>query len=84
MNRALQIVDSPRPLKGEILPTLSAREKEFLILVASGHTMTNAARVMGIKYRTADAYSQRIRLKTRCHGIADLTRYAIRTGLVKA
>jgi DNA-binding CsgD family transcriptional regulator len=62
--------------------TLSARERELVILVAQGRTDAQIAAQLYISIRTVRSHLDRIRDKTGCRRRADLTRLALSTGLV--
>jgi DNA-binding CsgD family transcriptional regulator len=70
----------PRPLPGP--GTLSARERELVILVARGRTNAQIAAQLHISIRTVGSHLDRIRDKTGCRRRADLTRLALSAGLV--
>jgi DNA-binding CsgD family transcriptional regulator len=61
---------------------LSARERELLTLVARGRTDAQIAGELYISVRTVHTHLDRIRDKTGCRRRADLTRLALRAGLV--
>jgi predicted ATPase/DNA-binding CsgD family transcriptional regulator len=63
-------------------PRLSARERELVTLVASGHTDAQIAEQLYISVRTVRSHLDRIRDKTGCRRRADLTRLALNAGLV--
>jgi len=79
---ALLLTDpgSPRPAPGP--GTLSARERELVILVARGRTNAQIAAQLHISVRTVGSHLDRIRDKTGCRRRADLTRLALSAGLV--
>jgi predicted ATPase/DNA-binding CsgD family transcriptional regulator len=64
------------------LPRLSARERELVALVARGRTNAQIAGQLYISVRTVGSHLDRIREKTGCRRRADLTRFALRAGLV--
>jgi predicted ATPase/DNA-binding CsgD family transcriptional regulator len=64
------------------LQPLSARERELVTLVAQGHTNAQIAQQLYISVRTVGSHLDRIRDKTGCRRRADLTRLALRAGLV--
>ena len=70
---------SPVP---EGLANLSARERQLVTLVAEGHTDAQIAAQLYISTRTVHSHLDRIRDKTGCRRRADLTRLALRAGLV--
>ena len=61
---------------------LSARERELVTLVAQGRTNAQIAAQLYISVRTVRSHLDRIRDKTGCRRRADLTRLALRAGLV--
>ena len=64
------------------LTTLSARERELVTLVAQGRTNAQIAVELFISVRTVGSHLDRVRDKTGCRRRADLTRLALREGLV--
>jgi DNA-binding CsgD family transcriptional regulator len=64
------------------VPPLSARERELITLVAQGRTNAEIAAQLCISVRTVGSHLDRIRDKTGCRRRADLTRLALRAGLV--
>ena len=63
-------------------PTLSGREREVLKLVAEGKSTKEIAVNLEISVKTVETYRWRIRNKLNLHSLAELTKYAIREGLV--
>ena len=61
---------------------LSPRERELITLVAQGRTDAQIAGQLHITARTVSSHLDRIRDKTGCRRRADLTRLALRAGLV--
>ncbi len=62
---------------------LTSRELDVVKLVADGKTYKEIAQILGLSFKTVDSYSQRIKLKTQCHSVALLVRFAIKNGLVE-
>lgn len=62
--------------------TLSARERELITLVACGSTNAQVAAKLHISVYTVRSHLDRIRDKTGCRRRADLTRFALRHGLI--
>jgi two-component system response regulator NreC len=62
---------------------LTNRELDVVKLVADGKTYKEIAQILGLSFKTVDSYSQRIKLKTQCHSVALLVRFAIKNGLVE-
>jgi len=63
---------------------LTPREEQVLKLVAEGHTTQQIAEVLVISPKTVDRHRTNILEKLGMHDRVDLTRYAIRRGLVVA
>lgn len=61
---------------------LSSRERELLRLLAGGQTLREAARILGVRYKTADAYRSRLLHKLGMRNRVELTRYAIRRRII--
>jgi DNA-binding NarL/FixJ family response regulator len=61
---------------------LGKREKEVLKLIAGGLRSAAIARQMSITVSTVEAHRRNIMRKLQLHTAADLTRYAIREGLI--
>ena len=68
----------------EALASLSAREREVLILVVEGRTSKEIARIVGVKPTSIDTYRSRVMTKLDVADLCALVRFAIRHGLVKA
>jgi len=66
------------------LAILSARERQVLELIASGHATKEAASKLGISYKTADSHRSHVLKKLRMHETASLVRFAILSGLIEA
>ncbi len=62
--------------------TLTPREREVLVLVARGYSNREIANILHISPKTVDVHRTRLMKKLDLHHVADLTRYAIRRGLV--
>jgi PAS domain S-box-containing protein len=63
--------------------SLTERERQVLVLIASGASTRTAAERLGISYKTADSHRSRILEKLGIHETASMVRYAIRAGLVE-
>lgn len=68
---------------GQTEDALTPREREVLALVASGKSSKQIARELGISFRTSVCHRYRIQKKLHAHNTADLTRAAIRMGLIE-
>jgi DNA-binding NarL/FixJ family response regulator len=62
---------------------LSDREIDVLQLVAEGKTNKDIAERLGVSVKTVDKHRTRVMEKLNLHNVAALTRYAIKTGLVR-
>lgn len=62
--------------------TLGKREREVLQLVAGGMTSAAISRQLNIAPSTVEAHRRNVMRKLDLHSVADLTRYAVRVGLV--
>ena len=62
--------------------TLGKREKEVLKLIAEGQRSAAIATQMGIAVATVEAHRRNILRKLQLHSVADLTRYALRHGII--
>jgi two-component system response regulator NreC len=63
-------------------PSLSAREREVLQLVAEGYTNRGIAERLFISMKTVEAHKEHIVRKLGVRGNAELIHYAIRKGLI--
>jgi DNA-binding NarL/FixJ family response regulator len=70
--------DSSRPTH----EVLSDREYQVLCMIASGKTVTMIAAELGLSVKTVSTYRVRILEKLDMKNNAELTRYAIKSGLV--
>jgi two-component system NarL family response regulator len=71
------------PSSGPSLPSaLGRREMEVLKLIAEGHRSATIAAQMGIAVATVEAHRRNILRKLQLHSAADLTRYALRHGMI--
>ncbi|HEV7610666.1 MAG TPA: response regulator transcription factor [Steroidobacteraceae bacterium] len=61
---------------------LGKRETEVLKLIAEGHRSASIAMKMGITVATVEAHRRNILRKLKLHSAADLTRYALRHGMI--
>lgn len=79
------VEDYVRKVQGTGAPSLHAlteREREVVRLLALGQRNKQIAGSLGLSDKTVEAHRQHIMEKLRLHSIADLTRFAIREGLV--
>ncbi len=79
----MQAVLAERKREATALDSLSAREREVLVLVVQGRTSKEIARIVGVKPTTIDTYRSRIMAKLNVPEICALVRFAVRQGLLK-
>ena len=73
-----QFVDAAAEPTGE---PLTAREREVLRAVAQGLTTSGIAAELYVSVKTVESHRRNIMRKLRLHGVAELTKYAMRHGL---
>ncbi len=62
---------------------LTAREREVIQLLAEGKTSKEVAVVLNLSVKTAETHRTNLMRKLGLHSVADLTRYAVRNGIVQ-
>jgi DNA-binding NarL/FixJ family response regulator len=84
-DRAIEIYEQMnRAQTTDKYETLTTREREVLHLSAEGLTNHEIAERLGISVRTAETHRLKLMHKLGVHSQADLTRYAIRRGIIAA
>jgi DNA-binding NarL/FixJ family response regulator len=68
--------------EGRAYETLTAKEKRILRLLTDGMSAKEIASQLGLSVRTIEANRRQIMEKTDVANLADLTKYAIRQGLI--
>lgn len=63
---------------------LSGRQKQVLQLIAEGKTTKEIAALLNLSVKTAESHRSHIMHSLDIHNIANLVRYAIRRGMIKA
>jgi DNA-binding NarL/FixJ family response regulator len=63
---------------------LTTRQREIVKLLAQGRTSKEIAVRLDISAKTVEAHKNNIHLRTNCHTMANLVRYAIRNGIIVA
>src|ERR1051326_2064315 len=63
-------------------PLLTPRQREVLQLVAEGRTSKEIASILQISMKTVEFHKSRIMKELGMHSVAEVTRYAMRTGIV--
>ncbi len=71
-------IDQP----GSALDALTDREREVMQMVAEGSTAKEMAGALGVSAKTIDTHRHHVMEKLRVESVAELTRIAIREGLV--
>jgi len=74
-----------RMRRGERLPraVLTPREDEVVKLIAEGHSSREIAKVLTISVKTVERHRENVLQKLGMRDRTELTRYAIRTGLIE-
>lgn len=67
-----------------VRPLLSAREREVLCLIAEGLRAKEIATRLEVGVKTVETYRRRLMKKVACGSTAELVRYALREGIIKA
>jgi DNA-binding NarL/FixJ family response regulator len=62
---------------------LTAREREVIQLLAEGKTSKEVAIALNLSVKTAETHRTNLMRKLGLHSVADLTRYAVRNGIVQ-
>jgi DNA-binding NarL/FixJ family response regulator len=79
--------DSPEEGKGkkedEGAAVLTGREREVIQLLAEGKTSKEVAVALHLSVKTAETHRTNLMRKLGLHSVADLTRYAVRNGIVQ-
>ncbi len=82
-DRAIEVYEQMnRAVIADKYETLTTREREVLHLSAEGLTNNEIANRLGISVRTAETHRSNVMHKLDVHTQADLTRYAIRRGII--
>jgi DNA-binding NarL/FixJ family response regulator len=77
-SRGAQLAEESRSLRS----TITARETEILRYIARGLAKKEIAQTMGISVKTVDRHAANLMSKLDIHDRVELTRFAIREGLV--
>ena len=70
------------PEGGVTIPTLSAREREIVQLLAEGRSNKEVARKLDISVKTAETHRSNIMRKMQFDSLSDLVRYAVRNKII--
>ena len=63
--------------------SLTTREREVIQLLAEGKTSKEVAVALNLSVKTAETHRTNLMRKLDLHSVADLTRYAVRNGIVQ-
>lgn len=69
---------------GDTLGSLSARERQIVVLVVRGQSSAEIGAVLHLSPKTVDSYRSRLMAKLAVADVPALVRFAIRTGLIDA
>jgi DNA-binding NarL/FixJ family response regulator len=67
----------------ETAEVLTSREREVIQLLAEGKTSKEVAVALHLSVKTAETHRTNLMRKLNLHSVADLTRYAVRNGIVQ-
>ena len=76
------VINAYRQGNEDTYETLTDREREILVLLAKGYTNSNIAPILNISSKTVDHHRTSLMKKLNLHSKVELTKYAIRRGLV--
>jgi DNA-binding NarL/FixJ family response regulator len=79
LNREDRDVEKVDPA-GDVLTT---REREVIQLLAEGKTSKEVSVILNLSVKTAETHRTNLMRKLDLHSVADLTRYAVRNGIVQ-
>ncbi len=75
--------DKNEKKEDESAPVLTGREREVIQLLAEGKTSKEVAVALHLSVKTAETHRTNLMRKLGLHSLADLTRYAVRNGIVQ-
>lgn len=73
-------MDNDVDVSGDVL---TSREREVIQLLAEGRTSKEVAVTLNLSVKTAETHRTNLMRKLGLHSVADLTRYAVRNGIVQ-
>jgi DNA-binding NarL/FixJ family response regulator len=68
--------------RNTLLERLTSRERDVLVLIAKGRTSKQAASELGISHRTVESHRESVVKKLGLRTVAELTRFALESGLL--
>jgi DNA-binding NarL/FixJ family response regulator len=75
--------DAEDGAEGSSGDALTTREREVIQLLAEGKTSKEVAVTLSLSVKTAETHRTNLMRKLDLHSVADLTRYAVRNGIVQ-
>lgn len=75
--------DSSEKQEDPTTAVLTSREREVIQLLAEGKTSKEVAVALRLSVKTAETHRTNLMRKLGLHSVADLTRYAVRNGIVQ-
>jgi len=75
--------DAGSESKDDETAVLTGREREVIQLLAEGKTSKEVAVALHLSVKTAETHRTNLMRKLGLHSVADLTRYAVRNGIVQ-
>jgi len=79
-----ELLDAKGGSEPSVFTKLTSREREVLQLIAEGKSSKEIASALHISVRTVDVHRKNLMDKLEIDSVADLTRYAIREGMVSS
>ena len=62
---------------------LTSREREVLQLISEGHTNNEIAEILNLSQKTVESHRGNIMKKLDLHNVAELTKYAVQSGIIE-
>jgi two-component system invasion response regulator UvrY len=70
------------PSEARVIDTLSARERQVVVLVVKGHSSAAIGEALHLSPKTVDSYRSRLMAKLQVPDLTALVRLAVREGLI--
>ena len=80
LDRQNKNIETSQDVTGDVL---TSREREVIQLLAEGKTSKEVAVALNLSVKTAETHRTNLMRKLGLHSVADLTRYAVRNGIVQ-
>ena len=78
------VINAYRQGKEDVYETLTEREREILVLLAKGYTNNKIAPILNISSKTVDYHRTNLMKKLNLHSKVELTKYALKKGLINS